>query len=159
MVPPYSITTLSPAEDSNRHQHHQPPRAGAESPHTSRHTYAPGSGGGATTITTTAVGRESPLGGGGYGAGNSVIPPPAILSQHSTHQQQQQQRGGVAEAGIYYSTPSELVEKKQQRMLTKEGVFVSCDANNVRASQASLDSNSDGLRTRMEGEYPSPQWQ
>lgn len=74
---------------------------------------------------------------------NSYIPPPAILSQHPNHHK------GGAEAGIYYSTPSEIevAERKKQRVLTKEGVFVSRD---IRSPQGSMDSDRDhGVRPKL----------
>lgn len=86
---------------------------------------------------------------GGYPT-NSHIPPPAIL---------QNSGGGGAESDIYYSTPSEVVEKRQQRVLTKDGVFVSRD---VRSPQGSADGSDHGIRPKLgEGErdtciVPSP---
>ena len=94
-ITPYSVTTITPAED--RHVH----VSRSDSPGGGRHGHPR---------------SDSPL--GGFHA-NSHIPPPAILSQ----------RGGGPEPEIYYSAPPEIVEKKQQRVLTKEGVFVSRDVH------------------------------
>ena len=85
---------------------------------------------------------------------NTHIPPPAILNQQQQHPGGGGQRG-LDESGIYYSTPSEMppqaVEKKQQRMLNKDGVFVSRET--ARISPDSVESNGDIGRPRMrEGE-------
>jgi hypothetical protein len=83
---------------------------------------------------------DSPL--GGYHA-NSHIPPPAILSQHPNHVGS----GGEPGSGIYYSTPAEIVERKQQRMLNRDGVFMSRD---VKSPQGSVESDRDpGVRPML----------
>lgn len=60
--------------------------------------------------------------------------------------------GGGEAGGIYYSTPAEIVERKQQRVLTKDGVFVSRD---MKSPPGSMDSDWDhGVRPKLgEGEF------
>ena len=134
IIPPYSVTTIKKDTQSAPPPHYM---------HQQQHSSY------AHTQDNCSSGADPSL--------NSHVPPPAILGQPSDHVQQQQPPStGLhgdpdPDTGIYYTPQNNSsMEKKQQRMLTKDGVFVS---RNVSSPSDSIEHSArDGVRYQQEGE-------